>query len=137
MYVEEIDVGEEKPRTICSGLRGKVQLEDMKDQVVLVLCNLKPKNARGITSNGMLLAATGKDGKVELLKVPSGYKIGERVVFEGHEGEPASPSAMSKKLDKILDDLVTDENGIVSFKGGKCKCSGGYVTSNLKGAAVK
>ncbi|KAF3780957.1 Tyrosine--tRNA ligase [Nymphaea thermarum] len=108
LYVEEVDVGEPEPRTICSGLVGFVPLEELQvgfssffvrilfplkrrdinwplaiakqwkemfeifsdlniigfcnsylqDRNVVVLANLKPRNMRGIKSNGMLLAAS-------------------------------------------------------------------------------
>ena len=42
LYVEQIDVGEEKPREVVSGLVKFMKEEDMKDKLVLVLKNLKP-----------------------------------------------------------------------------------------------
>ena len=47
MYVEEIDVGEDKPRTVVSGLRSYMTLDELKDRMVVLLCNLKPANMRG------------------------------------------------------------------------------------------
>ena len=96
--MEEVDVGEEEPRTICSGLVGFVPLEDLQAARVLVLANLKPRNMRGIKSNGMLLAASDeKHEKVELLVAPPGTVAGERIWFGGEEDkslqpEPASPN---------------------------------------------
>uniref|UniRef100_A0A7S1C0F2 tRNA-binding domain-containing protein n=1 Tax=Corethron hystrix TaxID=216773 RepID=A0A7S1C0F2_9STRA len=52
LYCEEIDVGEEKPRTIASGLRAFYKLEDMQNRRVLVLCNLKSRNLVGFPSHG-------------------------------------------------------------------------------------
>lgn len=42
LYVEKIDCGEEKPRTVVSGLVNHVPIEEMRDRIVMVLCNLKP-----------------------------------------------------------------------------------------------
>lgn len=42
LYVENIDCGEDKPRTVVSGLVNHVPIEEMKDKIVMVLCNLKP-----------------------------------------------------------------------------------------------
>lgn len=39
---ETVDVGEEKPRTVCSGLVAHVAIETMNNRLVVVLCNLKP-----------------------------------------------------------------------------------------------
>ena len=37
-----VDVGEEKPRTVCSGLVAHVAMDSMNSRLVVVLCNLKP-----------------------------------------------------------------------------------------------
>jgi tRNA-binding EMAP/Myf-like protein len=42
LYVEEIDVGEEKPRTVVSGLVKSLSEADIQDKLVVLLCNLKP-----------------------------------------------------------------------------------------------
>lgn len=64
LYCEEIDVGEDAPRQIASGLREHVSLEEMQGSLVLVVCNLRPAKLAGFVSNGMVLAAKGSDGKV-------------------------------------------------------------------------
>lgn len=58
LYVEKIDLGEEKPRTVVSGLVNFVPIEQMENRLVVVLCNLKPAKMRGIESNGMVLCAS-------------------------------------------------------------------------------
>lgn len=42
LYVEKIDCGEEKARTVVSGLVNHVPIDEMRDRIVMVLCNLKP-----------------------------------------------------------------------------------------------
>lgn len=42
LYVEKIDCGEENPRTVVSGLVNYIPIEEMRDRIVMVLCNLKP-----------------------------------------------------------------------------------------------
>lgn len=37
-----VDVGEDQPRTIISGLVKDVPIEEMMDRMVIVMCNLKP-----------------------------------------------------------------------------------------------
>lgn len=64
LYCEEIDVGEGEPRAIASGLREHCTLEEMQGRLVLVVCNLRPARLAGFSSNGMVLAAKGADGKV-------------------------------------------------------------------------
>ena len=40
MYV--VDVGEEKPRTVISGLVKHVPIDEMQGRLVIAMCNLKP-----------------------------------------------------------------------------------------------
>ena len=40
LYVKEIDLGEEKPRTVISGLVKFIPEEEMQDRMVIILCNL-------------------------------------------------------------------------------------------------
>ncbi|CAN6470280.1 unnamed protein product [Victoria cruziana] len=88
LYVEEVDVGEPEPRTICSGLVSFIPLEELQERSVVVLANLKPRNMRGIKSNGMLLAASdAKHEHVELLSPPEGSASGERIWFGSEEGK--------------------------------------------------
>lgn len=57
LFCEEINVGEDNPRQIASGLRGHYSLEEMQDRKVLVVCNLKSSKIVGFVSEGMVLAA--------------------------------------------------------------------------------
>ena len=46
-YVEEVDVGEEKPRTVISGLVKFIPEDEMQNRKAIMLCNLKPAKMRG------------------------------------------------------------------------------------------
>lgn len=54
LYLEKIDCGEPQPRTVVSGLVKFVPIEEMKDRMVVVMCNLKPAKMRGVTSEAMV-----------------------------------------------------------------------------------
>lgn len=146
LYVEEVDVGEESgPRTICSGLVKYVPEEELQGRAVLVLANLKPRNMRGVKSNGMLLAASDAAHEtVELLLPPEGSQPGERVWFGGEEdGESQSaalaPNQVQKKKvwESIQPHLNTSEEGVARFLERPMRVSGGVVKSkSLKGANV-
>ena len=41
-YFVRIDVGEDHPRTVVTGLVGKIKMEELQDRLVVVVCNLKP-----------------------------------------------------------------------------------------------
>lgn len=62
LFVEKIDLGEsEGPRTIVSGLVKFCSVEALLNRFVVVLCNLKPRAIKGITSNGMVLCSSTAD----------------------------------------------------------------------------
>lgn len=141
LWCEKIDLGEDEPRQILSGLRAFYKKEEMKDRHVLVLCNLKKRNLVGVPSHGMVLCATNADHTaVELVIPPEGVKIGERVTFEGLTGEPEPENKVAKKkiLEKLAPDLKTDDNGVVVWKGIKSVTSAGpcVASKGMKGAQV-
>lgn len=51
-----VDVGEEEPRTIVSGIAELRQPEDLIGKQLPYITNLEPREIRGVESNGMLLA---------------------------------------------------------------------------------
>uniref|UniRef100_A0A7S2RCB4 tRNA-binding domain-containing protein n=1 Tax=Mucochytrium quahogii TaxID=96639 RepID=A0A7S2RCB4_9STRA len=117
LYCEEIDVGEDAPRQIASGLvEYYPSSSDIEGRLVLVLCNLKPRNLAGFKSNGMVLCASSEGkGKVELVDPPSGSKVGERVTFSDIEGGPYTPLAPNqvakkKVFEACAPNLKTNEN---------------------------
>ena len=73
LYIETIDVGEDEPRQIVSGLVPYYKEEELLNHNIILVYNLKPAKLRGVKSQGMLLAADntpeGSDerGDVEVL----------------------------------------------------------------------
>ncbi len=63
----EVDLGFEK-RTIVSGIAMHFKPEELVGQQVTVVCNLAPRKMRGIESNGMILLAEDKSGKLHFLQ---------------------------------------------------------------------
>ncbi|GAM25426.1 hypothetical protein SAMD00019534_086010 [Acytostelium subglobosum LB1] len=118
LYVEKIDLAEPTgPRTIASGLVKFVPIEEMKDRVVLVLCNLKPRNLKGVKSEGMVLCAGNADHtQVELIDVPAGAKLGERVTFTEFPGEH-DKVLKPEIVDIVLKDLKTNGELVATYKG--------------------
>lgn len=143
LYVEKIDLGEEEPRTIVSGLVNFVPIEEMQNRDVVVLCNLKPAKMRGIESKGMVLCASVDEPKqVEPLIPPEGSKAGDRIVIEGYEsGEPDDVLNPKKKIwDKLQVDLKTNDGRIAVWQGNKLisKVNGNLVTTkSMKNAPIK
>ena len=86
LYNEEIDIGNGEIRKIASGLRGRVDINDLKDSLVVVIANLK----KGWPSHGMILCTSDKDGKVEPLRPPEGSQAGDLVMIGNLPREPAT-----------------------------------------------
>lgn len=62
-----IDTGFDQ-RTVLSGIAEHYQPEDVVNQQVCVLVNLKPRKMMGIESQGMVLMAEDKDGSLRLIQ---------------------------------------------------------------------
>lgn len=115
-------------RTVLSGLRGKIPIEEMQGRKVILVCNLKPANMRGIKSCAMVLAASprlaeGEDphaGVVELVEPPADAQVGERVFFEGYaEGKPQEMlNSKQKVMEMFQPGFFTTEELEVAFDGG-------------------
>lgn len=102
LYCEEIDVGEEIPRQIASGLRPHFTLEQMQGQRLLVMSNLKAKNLVGFKSHGMVLCAAEQkeDGteRVEFVEPPADAPVGEIITFDGlPPPQPVSGAQVEKR----------------------------------------
>ncbi|KAK4213815.1 hypothetical protein QBC37DRAFT_422408, partial [Rhypophila decipiens] len=118
-------------RTVCSGLNGLVPLEEMQGRKVVVVCNLKPVKMRGIKSSAMVLAASPKikegeaddhKGPVELVSPPADAKAGERVYFEGWQGEPEKVLNPKKKVWETFQPGFTTTDALeVAFDAGVVK----------------
>ncbi|XP_057652849.1 tyrosine--tRNA ligase, cytoplasmic isoform X2 [Diorhabda carinulata] len=120
LYVEKIDLGEEKPRTIVSGLVNFIPIEEMQDKMVVVLCNLKPAKMRGIESQGMVLCASVEEPRqVETLIPPENAVPGERVFVENFEdGKPDEVLNPKKKVwEKLQADLKVNLECVAQWQG--------------------
>ncbi|EMC91860.1 hypothetical protein BAUCODRAFT_79459, partial [Baudoinia panamericana UAMH 10762] len=174
LFVSTVDVGDppgtdntseyegKVVRTVCSGLNGLVPLEEMQGRKIVAVCNLKPVKMRGIQSAAMVLAASprlapGEEdkhaGPVELVNPPEGAQAGERVYFEGWEGEPEAQLNPKKKVwDYCQAGFLTTESREAAFDpkaveqlkdGGKMeiaplKTNGGICTvKSLTGAIIR
>lgn len=121
LYVEKIDIGEpEGPRTVVSGLVNYIPIEQMRDRMLIAVCNLKPANMRGVKSFAMVLCATHKDGKdhgIEIVNPPEGSKPGDRVFFEGERFAGAQPLSQLNPKKKIFE---TIQPGFTTLESREC-----------------
>lgn len=140
LFVEKIDIGEEKPRTICSGLVGKVEQSDLLGRMVVIMANLKSVTMRGITSEGMVMCASTGD-QVEPIDPPPGSSPGDKIFFEGLAGEPDEKINLKKKgniWEKIGPDFVTTHKIAATYKGMPMRTDKGVCTAkSLQLASIK
>lgn len=129
LYCEEIDVGEEAPRAIASGLVPYYSLDQMQDRKLIVVCNLKARNLVGFKSHGMVLCASTVDAdgthRVEFVDPPASAKPGDRIVAEGLPlVEPFTPSKCdkSKAFEAVAPDLKVDHEGVAHWQGHRMIC---------------
>jgi glutamyl-tRNA synthetase len=144
LYCEEIDVGEDEPRQIASGLRPYLQPEDIDGRLVLVLCNLKERKLVGFASHGMVLCASNADhSEVRLVNPPVDARIGERVSipdfdFTSEEGAPFAENKVGKKkiVEQLAPYLVTNRYGVPEFLGRPFVTSAGVCTTSIPDGTV-
>eukprot|EP00472_Partenskyella_glossopodia_P000197 CAMPEP_0197542806 /NCGR_PEP_ID=MMETSP1318-20131121/67901_1 /TAXON_ID=552666 /ORGANISM="Partenskyella glossopodia, Strain RCC365" /LENGTH=197 /DNA_ID=CAMNT_0043102095 /DNA_START=794 /DNA_END=1387 /DNA_ORIENTATION=+ len=133
LWCEKIDLGEEEPRQILSGLREFYSEEEMMDRMVVVVANLKPSKLRGMASAGMVLAASNDaHDKVELVAPPEGAEIGERVSLECFDCKDTPPANAKKKGNSVWRSVApymrTSGDGVAMYNGVPLITSAGEIT---------
>lgn len=124
LYVEQVDVGEEKPRTVVSGLVKFVPLEEMQGRLAVLLCNLKPAKMRGVMSEAMVMCASTPE-KVEILEPPPGCEPGDRVHCTEYPGQPDAQLNPKKKIfEQVAPDLKTNSERVATYKGAPWQVQG-------------
>lgn len=77
LYKLQVDIGEEKPRQIVTGLVPFYTEEELQDRKIIVLTNLEPAKFKSEVSEGMLLCATDEENnKCVLLSIEKEIKEG-------------------------------------------------------------
>jgi len=116
LYVESIDVGEDKPRTVVSGLVKYVPLEEMQNRLVVVMCNLKPVKMRGIESQAMVMCASSPDA-VEIMEVDPSAVPGTPVYCTKFPHRPDAVLNPKKKIwETVAPDLKVSPDGLAVYK---------------------
>lgn len=73
-----VDLGFEK-RTVVSGIAGSYDPESIVGQNIVLVANLAPRKIKGVVSQGMVLLAEDKDGKLGFVSAPEGWPKGDVV----------------------------------------------------------
>merc|ERR1711862_444571 len=117
LYVEEVDVGEEKPRTVISGLVKFIPENEMQNRKAILLCNLKPSKMRGIMSEAMVMCASTPE-KVEILSPPENSNPGDPIHVDGFERRPDAQLNPKKKIfEAVAPDLKVNSEMVATYKG--------------------
>ncbi|XP_048779172.2 aminoacyl tRNA synthase complex-interacting multifunctional protein 1-like isoform X2 [Ostrea edulis] len=139
LYVEEVDMGEGRNRTVVSGLVNHVPLEQMQNKVAVFMCNLKPAKMRGILSEAMIMCASTPE-KVEILNIPPGAAIGDKVTCKAYPGAPDVQLQPKKKVwETLAPDLKVNKEKVATFRGDPLVIEGkGALTApSLKDVQIK
>jgi methionyl-tRNA synthetase len=75
----KVDLGEAEPRTIVAGIAEAYKPEQMIGRKVVIVANLQPRKLRGLTSNGMIVAASVEGGKPVLAGFLEDIPVGARL----------------------------------------------------------
>ncbi len=78
LYVISLDDGSDG-RTICAGIKEYYSIDELTGKSVVFVANLKPRPLRGVTSQGMMLAADDGNGVVKLVTIDGEISTGSQV----------------------------------------------------------
>lgn len=74
-----IDIGERQPRSIVAGIALKYNPEEIIGRKVVIVANLQPRKLRGLTSEGMIVAASLEGGLPILAGFHEDVPVGARL----------------------------------------------------------
>ena len=75
----KIDIGEAEPRTIVAGIALAYQPEQLIGRKVVIVANLEPRKLGGLTSQGMIVAASLEGGAPVLASFLENVPVGARL----------------------------------------------------------
>ena len=75
----KIDIAEPEPRTIVAGIAEAYKPDQLIGRKVVIVANLNPRKLRGITSNGMIVAASLEGGRPVLAGFLEDIPVGARL----------------------------------------------------------
>lgn len=131
LYKLRIDLGAGESRQVCAGLQQYLRVEQLQDQLVCVVANLKPAKLAGEPSEAMVLAAdTEADGKtvVRTLIPPAGAAPGDVVFLEGGAPSAAPDKVLKSDAWKKIGAQLAVKGGKAAFNGRPLVTAGGAVT---------
>jgi len=134
LYMLHIDLGKLGKRVIVAGMKPYYKKDEIKGKNIIVVTNLKPAKIRGITSNGMLLAA--EDDNIVSLLNPGESKPGSDITVQGIKKEPETTLEF-EDFQKLS--MQIDKDNKATYNGKILKSEKGDVFSDKpvkKGSAI-
>ena len=127
-----------------SGLVPYIPLDQFQSARLCVICNLKPSALRGVTSYGMVLAASNADRTaVELIVPPPTARVGERLtlstvdVLQYEVDAVIDPKKKGNVWEAVKGGLKTDAEGRATWEGGVWRTADGECrAATLKNAVI-
>jgi len=130
LYILTLDCKEEESRTIVSSIVPYYSAEELQDQNIVLVSNLKPANFRGVKSRGMLLAASDPEAEehstCEVLFAPQ-FEVGTILQPEGFTTPEGALSFV--KADHFFAMPIVADDGIVKVDGKALGFEGKSLTS--------
>jgi methionyl-tRNA synthetase len=74
-----VDIGEPSPRSIVAGIALAYKPDELIGRKVVIVANLQPRKLRGLTSEGMIVAASLDDGRPVLASFLESVPVGARL----------------------------------------------------------
>ena len=133
LYVEIVDVGENRPRTVISSLVNFIPVEELQGKKAIFLCNLKPQKMRGIFSEAMILCAeTADKQKCEVIIPPEDAKPGDSVTVKGFDSQSSIDDKVKTKIfQKIAKDFLINDKGEATYKCSNWQVNGQNCTTRF------
>jgi methionyl-tRNA synthetase len=75
----QVDIAEPEPRSIVAGIAEAYTPEELIGRKVVIVANLQPRKLRGLTSNGMIVAASREGDKPVLASFLEDVPVGARL----------------------------------------------------------
>lgn len=138
-YLMKVDIGDQI-RPIVSQWANHFQIDQLLNQNVVVLCNIKPAELRGHTTYGMILCAESESEDVkELLTPPKDAEPGDFIYCENFERVPVEvPRKKMRLFDPLASDFSTNNRLIACYQSSYLFVpeKGNIVVKSLKNANI-
>ena len=132
LYCEKIDIGGGVIKSVVTGVRKFVPIEQMQNRRVVVFTNIKPGKIKGEVSEAMVLAGSNADHtKVELLEPPADAPVGTRVLcgdLVHTENPPVDKNGKAWKAVAEPGNLTINADHVACYKGVPLRVAQGNIT---------